>query len=165
MLVKFICVCFHFNTASVALDNNASLCVQSNQLASETQSSQKEASMQMSQNVVKSTPDNSSSNLALASSNDLATEGITLLSIIIDFKHKFKLHLFVRLFNFTVIARKPVTKVEKVDNENIVPRLLTYDVDKAAEQIHSKVNELMKELEADLKDAENADMENMDYEV
>lgn len=69
------------------------------------------------------------------------------------------------MFNFTAIASKPVTKVQKVDNENIVPRLLTYDVDKAAERIHSQVDELMKELEADFKDAKNAKMDNMDYEV
>lgn len=69
------------------------------------------------------------------------------------------------MFHFTVIASKPATKVEKVDNENNVPRLLTYDVDKAAEHLYSQADELMKELEADFKDAEKADVEDMDYEV
>lgn len=58
---------------------------------------------------------------------------------------------------FCLISATPATEVEKVD-ENITARLLKYDVDKAAAQIHSQVNALMKEIDADLKDYDDMEI-------
>ncbi|XP_055317735.1 modifier of mdg4-like [Sitodiplosis mosellana] len=62
-------------------------------------------------------------------------------------------------------ACKPTAEDEMViDNENIAARLLTYDVDKATEQIHSQVDEFMKEMDIEMKDV-NENTDDMDYEV
>lgn len=60
-------------------------------------------------------------------------------------------------------AAKPAPEVEKLD-ENIAARLLNYDVDKAAEQLHSQMDEFMKELDG-MADTEHNAAHDMDIDT
>lgn len=96
--------------------------------------------------------ENATENMRISS--DLSREGTIFMSN--SCKNTDQQHFFLCFISAAVACKPPVTEVEKVD-QNLAARLLNYDVDKATEHIQSQLDELMKEMECDMEDVENAD--------